>query len=382
MAEGGMTAGVTAEWAVEADDLTRVFRTSWVQGRSIKVSDHPGMLLAHLHHRLTGRLRHRERRAVDRICFRVPCGAFVGLLGPNGSGKSTLLKLIAGLIAPSAGRLRVLGADAAHRPRALLERTNFIPGVLTGGAWVESSLTPRRNLRFVAELFGMAPSDAEIDRVLGWLGMSEWADSRVGTLSSGTTAKLQLAFGLMRKAPIYLLDEPTEGVAPEIVAEIRRILLEMNRQAGVTILYATHHLLEAQDMFSHVAVLGQGRLLAYGSPRALTAALGAVEGVQVEVGDWQPAALPALLDQPALHDLARDLNARAEAETGQCELRFLTPDSRQALPLVIQSLIHSGCRIRHVDVSRPTLEDVYLHAVRGLPAEPLVESRTEGIMIP
>jgi ABC-2 type transport system ATP-binding protein len=198
----------------------------------------------------------------------------------------------------------------------------------------------------------------------------------VGTLSSGTTAKLQLAFGLMRRAPIYLLDEPTEGVAPEVVAEIRRVLTELNRGAGVTILYATHHLLEAQELFTHVAILGQGRLLAYGPPRELTAALGTVEGVRIEAEEWQPAAVELLASLPPV----RDLDAAADPSTARCDLRFLTPDSRQALPLVIEALAQRGCRIRHVDVRRPSLEDVYLRAVRDLPAE--TRMIHEGITVP
>jgi ABC-type multidrug transport system ATPase subunit len=351
--------------AVEAQNLTRVFRKSQVYGYISRFGESPGLMLQNLYFKLHGQVRRIERRAVDGVTLTVPAGAFVGLLGPNGSGKSTLLKLIAGLVAPSEGSLRVLGADAATEQKALLSRTNFIPGVLTGGAWVDGSLTPRRNLRFVAELFGLSPTDAEIERVLGWLGMTEWADSRVGTLSSGTTAKLQLAFGLMRRAPIYLLDEPTEGVAPEVVAEIRRVLTDLNRQAGVTIIYATHHLLEAQDLFTHVAILGKGKLLAYGAPAELTATLGAVETVRIELSDWQPAAVAALTD---LGDL-RDVAIEADALTGRSAVRFLTADSRQALPLVIGAVTRHGCRIRHVDVRRPTLEDVYLRTVEGQESE-------------
>lgn len=351
--------------AVEAQELTRVFRKSDVYGRTSRFGESPGLMLQNLYYKLNGQLRRIERRAVDGVTFTVPAGAFVGLLGPNGSGKSTLLKMIAGLVAPSGGSLRVLGADAATEHQALLSRTNFIPGVLTGGAWVDGSLTPRRNLRFVAELFGLSPSNAEIDRVLGWLGMTEWADSRVGTLSSGTTAKLQLAFGLMRQAPIYLLDEPTEGVAPEVVAEIRRVLTDLNHQAGVTIIYATHHLLEAQDLVTHVAILGKGKLLAYGKPADLTAMLGTVESVRIELADWYPAARDAL----AVPGSVQDIDTQADASTGRCLLRFLSPDSRQALPGAIETLTRYGCRIRHVDVHRPTLEDVYLRTVQGLEAE-------------
>ncbi len=352
-------------WAVEAEELTRVFRKSIVWGHSMHVSDHPGMLLLNLYYRLNGQLRPLERRAIDGISFRVPEGAFVGLLGPNGSGKSTLLKMIAGLVAPSSGRLRVLGVDASTEPKAAPARTNFIPGVLTGGAWVDPSLTPRRNLRFVADLFGLRPNDAEIDRVLAWLGMDEWADSRVGTLSSGTTAKLQLAFGLMRQAPIYLLDEPTEGVAPEVVAEIRRVLTQLNREAGATIIYATHHVLEAQDLFTHVAILARGQLAAFGTPHDLTAELGTVEGVQIELSDWQAATQATIAALPHV----QDLDTTTDEAAGRCDLRFLTPDSRQTLPAVIDALAQRGCRVRHVDVSRPTLEEVYLRAVRGRASE-------------
>jgi ABC-2 type transport system ATP-binding protein len=359
--------------AVEAKDLTRVFRKSQVNGYISRYGESPGLMLQNLYFKLHGQLRRIERRAVEGVIFTVPAGAFVGLLGPNGSGKSTLLKMIAGLVAPSDGCLHVLGADAATEPKSLLNRTNFIPGVLTGGAWVDGNLTPRRNLRFVAELFGLSPSNAEIDRVLGWLGMTEWADSRVGTLSSGTTAKLQLAFGLMRQAPIYLLDEPTEGVAPEVVAEIRRVLTGLNRQAGVTIIYATHHLLEAQDLFSHVAILGKGKLLAFGTPDDLTATLGAVESVRIELSDWQAAASAAL---GCLNGIER-IETQADPLTARCELQFLAPDSRQALPLAIETLTRQGCRIRHVDVRRPMLEDVYLRTVQGLEAERV----SRGVMI-
>src|SRR6185437_4058121 len=112
--------------AVEAKDMTRVFRKSQVYGYISRFGESPGLMLRNLYFKLHGQVRRIGRRAVDGITFTVPAGAFVGLLGPNGSGKSTLLKMIAGLVAPSDGRLHVLGADAATEPKLLLSRTNFI----------------------------------------------------------------------------------------------------------------------------------------------------------------------------------------------------------------------------------------------------------------
>ena len=200
--------------------------------------------------------------AVTDVSFRVEPGRVTGFLGPNGSGKTTTLRMLLGLVAPDAGTALIGGRryrdlpEPARTVGAVLEASNFHPG-----------RTGRDHLRVYADMLG-CPS-ARIEEVLALTGIADAAHRKAGGYSTGMRQRLNLATALLGDPPVLVLDEPTNGLDPEGIAWLRRLLRGL-ADAGHTVLVASHVLSEAERLVDDVVVMHRGRLVATGPLAALT----------------------------------------------------------------------------------------------------------------
>lgn len=186
-------------------------------------------------------------------------GEIYALLGANGAGKTTTLSLFLGFVAPSAGRVRVLGADPVAQPDAARRQVAYIPENVA----LYEHLSARENVAYLLGLAGQAPleGDRAIDESLAAAGLDAAAfDRRVAGFSKGMRQKVAIALALARKVPVLLLDEPTSGLDPQATVEFNRLLGVLRRQ-GVAILMVTHDLLSAADVADRIGFLDAGRLL-------------------------------------------------------------------------------------------------------------------------
>jgi ABC-2 type transport system ATP-binding protein len=193
--------------------------------------------------------------AVDSIELHVPRGQVYGLLGPNGAGKTTTLRMLVGLIRPTGGGAIVAGHDAGssesrRQVGALLDRFGFYP-----------YLSGRNNLRVVARYCGLG--DSRIELALEEVGMARDANRRYGTYSRGMQQRIALAAVLMREPAVVILDEPTNGLDPQGILDMRMLVREM-AQSGRTVLLSSHHLSEVEQVCQTVGVINQGRLVVEG----------------------------------------------------------------------------------------------------------------------
>ncbi len=205
-----------------------------------------------------------EVPAVDGIDLHVPRGSVYGFLGPNGSGKTTTIRLLLGLLRPDRGSIRLLGGsphDAACLAQvgAVVERPAFYP-----------YLSAHENLRLFATLADMpsAVGSAAADRALGVVGLTAVARRKVGGFSTGMLQRLAVALALLRDPTLVILDEPTNGLDPGGVVEVRGLIAELAR-SGRTVFLSTHVLTEVEQLCDRVAVLQRGRLVADGLTRDL-----------------------------------------------------------------------------------------------------------------
>ena len=203
--------------------------------------------------------RYGDFTALDSISARIGDGRVVGLLGHNGAGKSTLIKLILGLIAPTAGRIMVLGGRGGRRLRA---RTGYLPENVA----FYGNLTGREVLAYLGAIKRVAP--AEHDGLLERVGLVHAADRRVGTYSKGMRQRLGLAQALLGSPGLLLLDEPTTGLDPVATAEFFELIREL-RSTGTTVLISSHVLAELEPHLDDALILGAGRVLASGSVQSL-----------------------------------------------------------------------------------------------------------------
>jgi len=202
-------------------------------------------------------------KALDGLSLTAPRGGIYGILGPNGAGKSTLFRIVLGLVRPTAGETRLLGAPAGdikalRRIGAVIETPRFLP-------W----LTARDTLRMLARASGEAAPD--IDGWLNRVGLTEAADRKVQGFSVGMKQRLALAAALLTKPELLILDEPTSGMDPAGILEMRTLMRELADRDGVTIILASHQLDEVQRVCDRVAILDRGKLVGEGAVDQLTA---------------------------------------------------------------------------------------------------------------
>ena len=205
-------------------------------------------------------------RAVDGLDLEVPAGACLGLLGPNGAGKSTTMKLLTAQAIADSGELRVLG----HRLPEESKQARARCGVTPQQDNLDVELTARQNLAVFARLYrvpGRQRREA-VAQALELAKLTGRADTRVDELSGGMRRRLLIARALVHRPELVLMDEPTVGLDPQVRQELWSLISGL-RSAGVTVLMSTHYIEEAERLADTVAVMAEGRVVAYGPPAAL-----------------------------------------------------------------------------------------------------------------
>ncbi len=292
--------------------------------------------------------------AVDGLDLEVARGELFALLGHNGAGKTTTLRLLAGVLAPSAGAARVFGLSPSEHGPAVRARL----GVLPEHHGLEERLTARQNLRYSAELYGYPQErvGARVDEMLERFGLLPAGDQRVGGFSRGMRQRLALARALLHEPELLFLDEPTSGLDPLASRQVTETMRELTTGAGRTALICTHDLALAQRVCDRVAVLQAGRLVALGTPRELAGRL-AHGRLLVGVGAGQGTAAAATV-RSAFPD------AGVEPADGGGDELLVTRLPPAATPRLVAALVAAGLAVHRVEPERATLEDVYF-AVHG-----------------
>jgi len=271
------------------------------------------------------------RAAVRGVSLRLEAGDCYGFLGHNGAGKTTVMRLCLGLLRPRRGKVRVFGADAdAHRRRA-----NGVTGALIERPGFHAHLTARRNLFALARLQGIPRmlAGVEVERVLDAVGLEAATDRRVGGFSMGMRQRLGIAQALLGKPRLLLLDETTNGLDPEGIADLRALLLRLTRDEGVAVMLSSHQLAELEGLCTRVGVLREGQMIAEGDLDELRQRVGVrhvVTGAPLDALQDQLAELGLPADRDG-ERLLVDLGARAPGEvtralTAAGELASFAPE--------------------------------------------------------
>ena len=203
-------------------------------------------------------------QALKNISLRVEQGEFFGLLGPNGAGKTTLISLLAGLVRPSSGSLKILGYDVIADYRKARMQLGVVPQELV----FDPFFSVRELLRIQSGYFGLSSNDDWIDEILTHLDLIHKADSNIRILSGGMKRRVLVAQALVHRPPVIVLDEPTAGVDVELRQGLWQFIRQLNDQ-GHTIILTTHYLEEAQAMCERIAMLKGGQIVALDNTQAL-----------------------------------------------------------------------------------------------------------------
>jgi ABC-2 type transport system ATP-binding protein len=315
-------------------------------------------------------IRYGDQQVLDGVSLHVRKGDCYGFLGHNGAGKTTAMRIALGLVPPDAGQVLVEGFDAARHPleaRARMGALLEVPGF-------HASLSGKRNLVLLARLQGIAgrAADAEADRVLEAVGLTHAASKRAGAYSQGMRQRLGIAQALLGRPRVVLLDEPTNGLDPEGIEEIRRLLRRLTREEGATVLLSSHQLHEIEGVCNRVGIIRQGKMLV----EEETARLRAVHADRhlLRTGD----------DAAATRVLA-SLGLAPRAEDGTLEVSLGARTAGE----VAKAVVSAGIELRSFGPRATTLEEIYLRfthdgAARAAPAgeAPPASSPAERIAAP
>jgi ABC-2 type transport system ATP-binding protein len=287
-----------------------------------------------------------RKKAVDNISMTIKAGDILGVVGPNGAGKSTLLKLFTGLIWPTTGNVRICGHDVnyAHRQAmghvgAVIEWPAFIP-----------DLSARCNLDILSGGRG-AEYEKKLAHIIEFVELKDRLHDRVGLFSTGMKQRLGIALALLPNSQFIILDEPTNGLDPAGIVEIRTIIKEYNRRFGTTILITSHLLTEIETVCSRLAVITDGKIVASGTMDEL---LSGENTVRVVADDFdQAVALLRRAKQEGSLPLLSVVCERPE---------ILLRVSGECAAAVNYMLVTNGLKVSHLSQERKTLESFFMEA--------------------
>lgn len=205
--------------------------------------------------------------ALDAISFHAAEGEILGFLGPNGAGKTTTMRILTGYTPPTSGTARVAGFDVLDDSLEMRRHVGYLPETVP----LYRDMTVRSYVDYIAQLHGVANRRQQVDEVLERVGMSERGRSLIRSLSKGMRQRVGLAQALVHDPPVLILDEPTIGLDPHQIQDVRALIQELG--ARRTVLLSTHILSEAEQMCDRIAIIDRGRIIATGAPAELQAQL-------------------------------------------------------------------------------------------------------------
>lgn len=288
--------------------------------------------------------------AVADVSFEIHAGELFSLLGPNGAGKTTAISVISTLLEPTSGAVYVDGHDVQRDPMAVRRVIGVVPQDLA----LYDDLTAHENLRFWGEMRGMHGAELahEIDEKLALIELVDRAKERVSTFSGGMKRRLNLAVGLLGRPKLLMLDEPTVAIDPQS----RRYILDWVkklREQGVTILYTTHYMEEAQELSDRIGIIDHGKLIALGTLNELIQLVGQHETLRLQLIQEDGGADLAAALQP--------LEGVIQASSTNGEVLVNVMSAEATLAAVIGTATGLGLSVRTIDISEPNLEAVFLH---------------------
>jgi ABC-2 type transport system ATP-binding protein len=227
-------------------------------------------------------------RAVHNLSFHVSRGEIVGFLGPNGAGKTTTMRMLTSFLPPSGGTARIGGFDVFHDSLEVRRRVGYMPETVP----LYPEMTIRAYLDYMAALHKLPNRRQAVDRAMEACAISDHAHMLIGKLSKGYRQRVGLAQAILHEPEVLILDEPTIGLDPRQVADVRALIQEIGREH--TVILSSHVLPEVSQTCNHVLIINKGEIVAEGTPEELTTQLQGAERIFVRIADAVPEAAEVL----------------------------------------------------------------------------------------
>ena len=289
-------------------------------------------------------------QAVKGVTFNIEEGEIFSLLGPNGAGKTTTISMLSTLYTPTSGDATIGGHSITKDPMSVRNVIGVVPQDLA----LYEDLTAKENLIFWGQMYGLSGKSltSRVDEVLEQIGLTDKAKDRVKTYSGGMKRRVNIGVGLLHKPKLLFMDEPTVGIDPQSRRAILDTVKDLNQQ-GMTLLYTTHYMEEAEELSNRVGIIDHGELIAIGTQKELTQQVGETETLILHISEND--------DAEALAKKFREIKEVLEANVVNNEISVITPSAKDVLAAVVTKANERGIKIHSIDIREPNLEAVFLH---------------------
>ncbi len=285
-------------------------------------------------------------RALQGISFEIKDGEFYGLLGPNGAGKTTTISILSTIIAPDQGSVQIAGYDLKKDPEQCKRSIGVVPQEIA----LYNKLSAYDNLLFWGSLYGVAPATLKtrIDEILTLFGLSDRKNDRVDTYSGGMKRRINIASALLHRPKVLLMDEPTVGIDPQSRNLIFEVLEKLHKE-GMTIIYTTHYMEEAERFCDRIGIIDKGAIIAQGTLAELQNTGGIKESIAVTFNELKD-------------DLKAKLNSTISGEFTFTDniLTYSSAHVKNDLSKLIIQCNEAGADISHIEIQKVNLETVFL----------------------
>ena len=285
------------------------------------------------------------RRAIQNVSFDAQQGEIVGFLGPNGAGKTTTMRILTGYMPPTDGEAIVAGYDVVEESLEVRKRVGYLPETVP----LYADMVVFNYLKFMGELRKIPNVDARVDEVLDMVGLIDRADGYIGNLSKGMRQRIGLAQALLHRPEVLILDEPTIGLDPGQVVEVRQLIREIGKER--TVLLSTHLLNEAQNICDRVLIINKGKIVAEDTTENLQARLIGAERVIIRVRG-EAYELAKTVKQ------VKGVQGVETKEDGSVEFEFAS--GKDLRPEVAKQVVNSGYELIELRPLGMSLEEIFL----------------------
>jgi len=307
-----------------------------------------------------------NRKAIDNITFHAERGEILGFLGPNGAGKTTTMRILAGYMPPTTGLAKVAGFDVVDQSLEVRKRIGYLPETVP----LYPDMTVFDYLKYMADLRHVADVEDRVDEVLEQVHMQERSESFISSLSKGMRQRVGLAQAILHKPDVLILDEPTIGLDPRQILDVRNLIRELGKEH--TILLSTHILSEAQQVCNRVLIINNGKIVVEDSPESLQSLLSGSQKVIVKVSG----------DDSGLEDVVKNVSGIGSVQVLQPgQVEFETLPNLDVRPDVARAVVTAGYDLVDFRSITLSLEDIFIELTRDEPKHPEVDGEFEDDLI-
>jgi ABC-2 type transport system ATP-binding protein len=291
-----------------------------------------------------------ENTAVKGITFSIQEGEIFSLLGPNGAGKTTTISVLSTLLTPTSGEATVCGYSVTKQPMEVRKSIGVVPQDLA----LYEELSAAENLSFWGQMYGLSGKTLakRIDEVLELIDLKDKAKAHVRTFSGGMKRRVNIGVGLLHKPRLLFMDEPTVGIDPQSRRAILDSVKNLNNN-GMTVLYTTHYMEEAQELSDRVGIIDHGDLIALGTQAELTKQVGETDTLILHISEND--------DSETLAKAMRTIKGVTRVDVIDHTITLIVPEVEKVLAPVVTKANEIGIRISSVEIQEPNLEAVFLH---------------------